>query len=388
MFMYFPENYPWSMAVLLAANMGGVLSEMDEACAALKPHAATNDANANELWFQQWTRIAARAEAQADADAANSHAFTAARKYKRAAIYHMTAERQARAGDPRKVASYRKMLACFARGTALAGDRVERIEVPSPAGDLPALYVPAAPGTATGRGPAIVHMDGLDVMKEFLFLSGVAEGYARRGIAVLLLDHPGIGEALRLRNLRLTPEVEVPAGAAFDWLQKRAEIDPKRIGVAALSLGGYYAPRVAACDTRFACCVAWGGIWDYGPITRARAAGGGSALSVSNWAHHMQLVFGLESMDDILAATDRMALAPVMDRLRCPLLVVHGENDRQIAVAMAENTIAAAKNSKRTELKLFSLAEGGAEHCQVDNPTLGADYIADWVAGLLGGRTA
>ena len=30
MFEYFPDNYPWSMATLMAINAGGTLSEIDK----------------------------------------------------------------------------------------------------------------------------------------------------------------------------------------------------------------------------------------------------------------------------------------------------------------------------------------------------------------------
>ncbi|MEY4073859.1 MAG: hypothetical protein RJA29_1216, partial [Pseudomonadota bacterium] len=32
--------------------------------------------------------------------------------------------------------------------------------------------------------------------------------------------------------------------------------------------------------------------------------------------------------------------------------------------------------------------EGGAEHCQADNGSLAADYMADWFARVLGGQVA
>ena len=102
----------------------------------------------------------------------------------------------------------------------------------------------------------------------------------------------------------------------------------------------------------------------------------------------MQWVFGADNMDDVLAATRRMTLADAMPRIECPLLVVHGENDRQIALATAEQCVAAATASPRAELKVFTLADGGAEHCQVDNGPMAVEYMADWLAEVLGGRTA
>ena len=48
------------------------------------------------------------------------------------------------------------------------------------------------------------------------------------------------------------------------------QIDPARIGVMAISLGGYYAPRAAAFEPRFACCIAWGAQWDYHATWKGR----------------------------------------------------------------------------------------------------------------------
>ena len=46
----------------------------------------------------------------------------------------------------------------------------------------------------------------------------------------------------------------------------------------------------------------------------------------------------------------------------------------------------AAVNSSRRELWVFTIDEGGAEHCQADNGSLAADYMADWFAQVLGGQ--
>ena len=77
-----------------------------------------------------------------------------------------------------------------------------------------------------------------------------------------MVDHPGIGAALRLQGLPMNHDSERWARAAMDWLEQRADIDAARVGVIAMSLGGYYAPRAAAFEPRLACCVAWGARWD------------------------------------------------------------------------------------------------------------------------------
>jgi len=77
-----------------------------------------------------------------------------------------------------------------------------------------------------------------------------------------------------------------------------------------------------------------------------------------------------------------------MDRIKVPFLVTHGENDRQISVDYAYQAYDQLINSPRRELKIFTAREGGIEHVGADNMSFGRDYIADWFAETLGGRTA
>jgi fermentation-respiration switch protein FrsA (DUF1100 family) len=81
-----------------------------------------------------------------------------------------------------------------------------------------------------------------------------------------------------------------------------------------------------------------------------------------------------------------MTLEGVADKITCPLLIMHGENDRQIPLWHAQKTFEAAVNTPNKRLKIFTLAEGGAEHCQADNGSMAVDYAADWVAEVLGGN--
>jgi dienelactone hydrolase len=232
----------------------------------------------------------------------------------------------------------------------------------------------------------MVHFDGFDVMKEIIY-NHVAEDFRRRGISLLIVDHPGVGEALRLRNMCSGPDTEVPATASVDYLETRSDVDPKRIGIMALSLGGYYAPRAAAFEKRFKCCIAWNGIWERGERIAKRLAKKGEEgeLSLPNYVDQLLWVFGKKTTEEVLEVAKQMTLEGVADKITCPLLVVHGENDRQTPLWHAEKLFQGAVNSPGRRLKVFTLAEGGAEHCQTDNASMAVDYMSDWAAEVLGG---
>ena len=62
----------------------------------------------------------------------------------------------------------------------------------------------------------------------------------------------------------------------------------------------------------------------------------------------------------------------------CAFLVLHGENDRIVPLAEAKKLYERV-GSKRKHIKIFTVEDGGAEHCQVDHRQLGVDYIGDWL---------
>jgi len=243
---------------------------------------------------------------------------------------------------------------------------------------LPALFVHAEGGAR--RSPALVFFDGFDVTKEIQYFKGVPDLVAR-GIACLIVDGPGNGEAIRFRNLPLHHETERYATAAYEYLATRPEVDSARVGVMAISLGGYYAPRAAAFESRFAACIAWGAQWDYHAVWKERldriARGETPSLSVP-W-EHLLWIFGVTTRDAALKRLEGFRLDGVVQRIRCPFLLVHGEGDAQIPLATAQKCFGAVGSTRKT-FKVFTREEGGYHHCQSDNVSIGTAYMWDWLA--------
>ena len=80
----------------------------------------------------------------------------------------------------------------------------------------------------------------------------------------------------------------------------------------------------------------------------------------------------------------KFQLEGVMDTIQCSYLIVHGTEDF-LGADIAVNSAAYAKSKGiDVTLKLFTPEETGAAHCQMDNPTLGQEYICDWIADRLG----
>ena len=373
MFEYFPDNYNWSLAVSLAIAMGGEPSEIDTACRPLRDLARTAvDDATQQAWFDSWTGVAERLDAHAARDECAGHSQSAARKRRRVAAYHLMAERMMTNLSPLKQASYQKALDAFRSATD--GGSIEFVDVRYENGLMPSLFVA---GKGTGQRPCLVFFNGFDVTKEVLYLMGVGD-LAGRGISVLLCDQPGSGGALRLHGQPTRFDMEVPAAACFDAMAARPDVDSDRIAIGAISMGGYFAPRAASVEHRFAACVAWGAFHDLLGV----AANLAQTHAHSAPPFQVPWVFGMEQ-DRLREIAPSFNLDPVIGEMTCPLLVIHGESDRQVPVAQAQRTYDMATASPRRDLLVFPKGGWGEEHCQVDDPTLAIDAMGDWLEEVL-----
>ena len=383
LFEYFP-NYVWNLSLAIALESGGQIGEIIDMSAPIRAKAGQGEDVGTAEFLAEWVKKADTLQSLAEEDEARGRAYSAASKLQRVALYLFTAERMQGHGHPGRAATYARARAAFGRAMALGRENVQRVEVPLATGTMPALYI-AAPGE--GPKPVVVYCNGLDSCKELLYWSRLPQALARRGVSTLCVDQPGTGEALRLQGLPATPYSEQWASKAVDWLTARSDVDPKRIGMTGISLGGHYAPRAVAFEPRFASGAVWGANHNWAEVQQRRLRREGENPVPHYWAH-VRWVFGARDMDDFFAKSADMHLNGVMERIRVPFLVTHGEKDRQISVDYAHQSYDQLVHSPRRELKIFTAREGGVEHVGADNMAFGRDYIADWFAETLGGHTA
>ena len=264
-FTYFPENYRWSHGLLIGLNMapwgGAEIGEINRIGLRLKGQVGDDNS-----WFREWALEARTVEDRGRKLIVEGRTISGAQYLNRASAYYHVGERFLQPKSQEGLSAYMRGVDCFREAAKyVKRPRVEHVEIPYGDTQLPAVYVHAEPANGSRKAPAMVFFDGLDVTKEIQYFKGVSDLVAR-GIACLIVDGPGNGEAIRFRNLYLRHDTEHYATPVYEYLASRPEVDAKRIGVMAISLGGYYAPRAAAYEPRYACCLAWGAQWDYQKI--------------------------------------------------------------------------------------------------------------------------
>jgi dienelactone hydrolase len=384
MFRFFPKNYVWSAAVSLAIEMGARMGEIEEMCAPLMDASIQPDAEGTKAFRKTWQTMAEKLYALAEEDEANGRLLSAGEKYLRGSIYMVTCERLQAHDAPGRMDLYKTMLEKFYRGTALAKHSCRRVEIPYEGTHLSAIYVPAE--NVEGPQPLLVQVNGLDSSKEMKYNVGLPAWLAKRGIASLIVDQPGTGEALRLEKLTARFDTEHWASRVFDWLETQDYIDVSRVGMEGVSLGGYYCPRAVAFEPRFACGVIWGANHDWRDVQKRRLEREGD-FPVPHYWQHVCWVWGANDIDDFMRIAENVHLDGVIEKIKVPFLVTHGEKDSQIPLKWAHRTYEQLVNSPKRELKIFTEREGGVQHSSLDNSINAGHYIADWVAEQLGGRT-
>jgi dienelactone hydrolase len=382
LFEYFP-NYVWNLSVAMAMESGAQIGEIVDMCQPLRDAAAGGADTGTPQFMAQWVRVADKLIELADEDVTRGCNLSASTKLERAALYLLVAERMQAHGSPGRTETYARARMAFDRSTDLGRLNRKRVEIPLERGTMPALYTRVA---GEGPHPVVVYCNGLDSCKELLWWSRLPEELARRGVATLCVDQPGSGEALRLQDLPVDPHSEHWASRALDWLQGRDEVDSKHMGMVGISLGGHFAPRAVAFEPRFAAGAVWGANHNWAEVQHKRLQKEGERPVPHYWSHVLW-AFGAESMDDFLARAAAMHLNGVMERIRVPFLVTHGAKDRQISLDYARQSFEQLTQSPARELKIFTEREGGVEHVGADNMSYARDYIADWFAVTLGGRT-
>ena len=378
----FPGNYTWSGAVRSAIGSsiggGGEIGEIYRVCAALKERAGDNAA-----WFVEWNKMGEKVALLAEQAEEKGYLQTASATYMRAAHYIQIGERLRQPRTPETQKAYAKAIELFKKRLPdVPFFSIEPVEVPFEGGkSLPAYFVKQR-GTPAVKWPTVVFFDGLDITKEIQYFR-VPE-LAKRGMACLIVDGPGNGESIRFRDMPARYDSEVAGSAAIDYLERREDVDKDRIAVMGVSLGGYIAPRAAAFEKRFKACVAWGAQYDYHAVWKSRVeAAFKTSLSVP--AEHITWFMGVNTIEEALKKLEPFTLEGVAGKIECPFLLTHGEADAQISMDIARKQFAEVGSKDKT-LKVFTQEEGGAQHCQGDNLTIGTTYIADWLSDKLKAR--
>jgi fermentation-respiration switch protein FrsA (DUF1100 family) len=206
---------------------------------------------------------------------------------------------------------------CYGKYIQYADHPIEKVEIPFEGKSLPGyLHLPGKQG---GKFPGVLAIGGMDSWKE---ASGSLYGnkFLQRGMAVLSFEGPGQFES-SIRKIKYTVENFPRAGKlAIDFLTKHPAIDPDKIVLTGSSMGSYWVPQILVCDDR------------------PKAAGVGSVChepgmhtifneACPSFKSRFMWMSGIEDEAEFDKLAQKMTLKGLGARIKCPLLILAGEDD-------------------------------------------------------------
>src|SRR5947209_16675338 len=205
---------------------------------------------------------------------------------------------------------------------------------------------------------------GLDSTKEEC--DAYEQPFLARGLATLSFDGPGQGEGQY--DFAIRGDYEVAVAAVLDAVEKRRDVDARRIGMWGVSLGGYYAPRATAFEKRIKACMALGG-----PFVWAEAWDGLPPLTREAFRVRSHCATEQEARRN--AAT--LSLDGVAQRITCPIFIMNGRLDRIVPCRDAERLAGEVKGP----VELMIIEDGN--HVANNRGYRWRPYGAGWVVRQL-----
>jgi esterase FrsA len=276
-----------------------------------------------EAWASCWGDVAERYATEAA-----SMTDTAARREAWLQAYRFSfVGRYPVPNHPAKERQYERARGFFLEATSLDDPPLQHVTVPCEDGEVH-FYVSRPPGVA--RPPVVMVWGGIDTWKEEMY-DRLGAPFRAKGLAVLLVDIPGVGESPVLAG----PDAERQWTPVFDWLAAQDDLDADRCAAVGASFGGYWAMKLAYTHRdRLRCSVNWGGgvHVTFTPEWQQKSRNASSYLMDLMPARAR--IFGGDTFEDYVARCEELSLLEqgLLEQPSAPLLLVNGRDDVQNSI--------------------------------------------------------
>jgi len=335
----------------------------------------------DESWYQEWFKTAQDREKKGDEFLLKGHKISARQEYLRASNYYRSAEffLHKNPDDPRILNTWRRSRGCFLKYAKLADHPIITVEIPFEGTKLSG-YLCLVDNSGRKR-PLLIIQTGFDGTAEELYYTNAVFAL-KRGYHCLLFEGPGQGKVIHEQKIPFRHNWETLVTPVVDFGLKRKEVDASRIALMGISFGGYLAPRAVAFEHRIKACIANGGVYDFHANIMRIGALDEKSLDNKEYAQEIdkaiygemeknpsaRWVFGnamftfhAKSPSEWLRMTRPYTMKDVASRIKCQMLIVDSEGDRDLP-GQARKLYDALTCPK--EFMVFTKEEGAEEHCQ------------------------
>jgi esterase FrsA len=278
------------------------------------------------LWAKEWSRVAKPYEKQG-AILEKAGKFNEAREaYVQAYAYYATG-RYPTPHTPEKIACFRKSLEVYEKAGKYFEPPLERVEVPFGDKKIP-IYV-RVPQDGH-KYSMVINFGGIDSFKAESY--EYDEGLQKFGMATCAMDMPGVGEC----PIKASPTADSVFTAVIDYLEKRPDVDAKRIAIMGRSFGGYWSAKMAYVEAgRLRASIVWGGgVHYFFQEDWLRESTNAESYLMDHDIARCRL-FGVNDLEELMKPWSALSLKELgwLDKPCCPMLIVNGKEDLQTPIA-------------------------------------------------------
>jgi pimeloyl-ACP methyl ester carboxylesterase len=343
------------------------------------------DADA-ESWYTEWSALAERVEAQAEAALSAGDNETARKAYLRACTYHRAPLFIMGQKHADFYTHWQRMQNCFRKAAGLFSPAIEPIQIPFQ-GQMLEGYLWKVDDSGQKR-PTLIVVGGIETWAEDCYFM-LGQSGPERGYNIITADLAGQGMNPD-KGLHFGARMEVSARALVDYALSRPEVDPDRLALFGFSWGGHIAFKAARFDPRLKAVIANPAMPDVFRAVLAQQKGHNRHDPISRtafdqiaWRFGLVISFNPRHIAARFAkAYDYLTNGKVDPRqISMPVLCIAGEGEAQITLDIARECHDKLPNPRK-KLLIFTREQDGEAHCQVNNLSLPNTAIFDWLDSL------
>jgi cephalosporin-C deacetylase-like acetyl esterase len=349
----------------------------------------------DESWYTHWRALADRVYLMGERALAAGHSISAREAFQRACNYYRTCEffLHGNPKDPRIMESWRLSRDSFQKAAKLMEHPIEVIKIPYEETTLPGYFL--RPDESVKPRKTLIIQTGFDGTAEELYFTR-AFFALKRGYNVLLFEGPGQGGALREQHLFFRTDWENVVTPVVDYALSRKEVDPDRLALMGISMGGYLVPRAAAFEHRLAAIIANPGSGDLYVQDRAQLPGLRSHPDESNeylrqamdksmgfrwFINNGMFATDTASPVEFLLFWSQYELGELATKIKTNTLCVVSKEDHVVDYKRLQQFYDDLQCSKT--LLLFTREEAASDHCQMGALAVSSSRIYDWLDDVL-----
>ncbi|MHC1711611.1 MAG: alpha/beta hydrolase family protein [Solidesulfovibrio sp.] len=338
-------------------------------------------------WQQQWSELAALAEARGEKSLAAGHKTSARDQFLRAAYYYRISLISMLADNPAFKERGLKARSVFKKAGQLFDPPVEYFEIPFEGTVLPGFFRKAAAGPQPTK--TLLMIGGGETFAEDLFYYIAPQAFAR-GYNFVTVDLPGQG-ILPLEGKVFRTDTNVAMKAVVDHILGRPDVDPNRLASYGFSGGGLFVPQAAMHDPRLKAIAMNSAVVDANALFATMPAAQATAeqtASVSTF--HAGVVkavcwrYGVpfDQPAKLVEANRGNTFDPA--KIAAPALIIVGEGEYKSLEVQRQQKIAMDNfPNKASKMVVTPSTEGASNHCIMENRSLVGQVLFDWLDEVL-----